>query len=134
MHSAAQSLFFFSRPLLPHGVSSARSRLYVTYLAQQCVTYASICVMRAAASCAAVANRWNHFGMRPSQRVILETAANFTGMGLRDAGYLFINTDDGWLNRQRTAASDLHPMQAQFPRGIAPLTAQLHSMGFRFGM
>ena len=79
-------------------------------------------------------NTWNHFGMHPTEAVILETAANFTSMGLQDAGYQFINTDDGWLSRNRSAAGSLVPMADQFPSGIAALTEKLHGMGFRFGI
>lgn len=66
-------------------------------------------------------NTWNHFHMLPTADLLLETAANFSRLGLRDAGYRFINTDDGWLSRDRSPAGDLVPMPAQFPDGIAPL-------------
>jgi hypothetical protein len=80
-------------------------------------------------------NTWNHFHMHPTEAVILETAANFTSMGLRDAGYLFINTDDGWLSRNRSSVTgSLVPMPDQFPSGIPALTDKLHGMGFRFGI
>ena len=64
-------------------------------------------------------NSWNHFGEHPTEQIFLETAANFTSLGLRDAGYVFINSDDGWLSRNRSGAGALVPMPEQFPNGIA---------------
>ena len=44
------------------------------------------------------------------------------------------DTDDGWLQRDRSPAGDLVPMPLQFENGIASLTEKLHAMGFRFGI
>ena len=64
-------------------------------------------------------NSWNHFGEHPTEQIFLDTAGNFTSLGLRDDGYLFINSDDGWLSRNRSGAGALVPMPEQFPNGIA---------------
>ena len=33
-------------------------------------------------------NTWNHFHMLPTEQIFLETAANFTATGLREAGWV----------------------------------------------
>jgi alpha-galactosidase len=72
--------------------------------------------------------------MHPTETIFLETAANLTHMGLRDAGFTYINTDDGWLMRNRSAAGNLVPMPDQFPNGMAALGDKLHGLGFHFGV
>ena len=79
-------------------------------------------------------NSWNHFGMHPTTDLLLGVAEAFEQTGLKDAGYTYINTDDGWLQLNRTADGELQPMAAQFPGGIAALADALHSKGFRFGI
>eukprot|EP00038_Savillea_parva_P025307 m.47117 g.47117 ORF g.47117 m.47117 type:complete len:656 (-) comp6848_c0_seq1:2276-4243(-) len=79
-------------------------------------------------------NTWNHFHMQPSEEVMVATAMNFTTLGLRDAGYIYINSDDGWLYRERSPSGDLVPMAEQFPNGMAALADKLHGMGFHFGI
>lgn len=46
-------------------------------------------------------NSWNHFGGGVSAEVMMGTADAFLSRGLAAAGYTFINTDDGWLNKGR---------------------------------
>jgi hypothetical protein len=79
-------------------------------------------------------NTWNHFHMNPNETIFLETAESFAKLGLQDAGYIFLNSDDGWLSPNRSAAGDLVAMPAQFPSGIAALTRKLHDLGFLFGI
>ena len=76
----------------------------------------------------------NHFHMHPNETIFLKTAQTFIQSGLRDAGYIFLNSDDGWLSPNRSAAGDLIPMPDQFPSGIAALTEKLHNLGFQFGI
>ena len=38
---------------------------------------------------------WNHFGMRVSAPLLLDTADAFSSTGLKRSGYVYINTDDG---------------------------------------
>ena len=82
-------------------------------------------------------NTWNHFGMRPSETIFIDTANNLTKMGLADAGFTYINTDDGWLKRNRSNGwqnGSLLPMPEQFPNGMKALADTLHGMGFHFGV
>jgi len=42
-------------------------------------------------------NSWASFGVAISEDVFLGTAAALKLTGLADAGYVFVNTDDGWM-------------------------------------
>ncbi len=42
-------------------------------------------------------------------QVLRDTADQFVNLGLRDAGYEFVNTDDGWNTAKRDADGDLVP-------------------------
>lgn len=75
---------------------------------------------------------WNHFGMGVTGELLLETADSFTATGLRDAGYLYINSDDGWLNLNRSAEGSLVPTAAFLNNtggDMQNLVGQLHKKG-----
>ena len=74
------------------------------------------------------------FHMNPNETIFLETAQTFIQSGLRDAGYNFLNSDDGWLSPNRSATGALVAMPAQFPSGLSALTQKLHALGFHFGI
>lgn len=109
---------------------------------------------------------WNHFSMRVSAPLLLDVADAFESTGLRAAGYIYINTgqhtrphifpshhvsrrwystmrppspssDDGWLDKNRTAeGGKLHPA-ATFSNetdGIKALATALHGKNFKFGI
>ena len=58
----------------------------------------------------------------------------FISSGLRDVGYNWINTDDGWDTNSRDANGKLQPNLLKFPDGIVGLTKQLGDMNLSFGI
>ena len=54
-------------------------------------------------------NSWNHFAGRVSAAVMRDTADRFVALGLRDAGYVYINSDDTWAELNRSASGRLVP-------------------------
>ena len=66
--------------------------------------------------------------------LLLETADAFASAGLRDAGYIYINTDDGWLDFNRTASGELHPSVHFTNESMNTLTDALHKKHFKFGI
>ena len=48
-------------------------------------------------------NSWNHFHGLVSAAVMRETTDQFVALGLRDAGYVYINSDGLAQGEQRTA-------------------------------
>ena len=76
---------------------------------------------------------WNHFGMGVSAPLLLDVADAFVSTGLRSAGYVYINSDDGWLDKNRTGgATGLLRPSATFTNasdGIKAVADALHAKG-----
>lgn len=66
--------------------------------------------------------------------VALNTANAFISLGLKDAGYIYVNIDDCWSNKNRDGSGNLVPDPNKFPQGMKSLTDQIHSMGLKFGL
>jgi alpha-galactosidase len=78
---------------------------------------------------------WNHFGEEIHEQLIVETIDAMVRNGMRDAGYRYVNLDDGW-QRHKGSRSKL-PLQAdpaKFPRGIRYLADYAHARGMRLGI
>ena len=54
--------------------------------------------------------------------------------GLAAAGYTFVNSDDCWMLRNRSASGDLVPDPARFPNGWLPITKFIHGLGMKSGL
>ncbi len=78
---------------------------------------------------------WNQFGDRIDEQLLLQTMDAMAANGLRDAGYVYINLDDGW-QRHKGARRDhpLEPDPAKFPHGLRWLADQAHARGFKLGI
>eukprot|EP01048_Picozoa_sp_COSAG05_P026004 COSAG05_NODE_6886_length_887_cov_1.166244_2_plen_135_part_01 len=82
-------------------------------------------------------NSWGHFKSGVSAELLSEVADAMVSLGLRDAGYMYVNTDDGWLQTNRTADGELQPEPHLFPFGgasIKNLTDYIHFRGMKFGI
>ncbi|KAF2464822.1 glycoside hydrolase [Lindgomyces ingoldianus] len=78
---------------------------------------------------------WNNFGPDISETLIRETIDAMEKNGLKDAGFVYVNLDDGW-QRYKGLRSE-HPLEVdpvKFPNGIKPLADYAHSKGFKLGM
>lgn len=80
-------------------------------------------------------NSWNHFGGSVSAAVMREAADQFVALGLREAGYVYINSDDEWSELNRSASGRLVP-KASFggEGGMRNLSAYIHARGLKFGL
>jgi hypothetical protein len=80
-------------------------------------------------------NSWNTFKGKVSADIMRQTADLFVSLGLRDAGYVFVNTDDEWLDKDRTSEGRLSP-KSSFggEAGIRNLSSYIHSKGMKFGI
>ena len=68
-----------------------------------------------------------------SAATALAAASAFVSLGLRDAGYEYINTDDTWSASARAANGTLVADSTKWPNGIAVVAAEIHSMGLKMG-
>ena len=76
---------------------------------------------------------WNAFGVDISESIILEIARTMSTNGLREAGYLYINIDDGFFaGHGPDGILRFHP--TRFPNGMKPVVDGIHAAGFRAGI
>lgn len=78
---------------------------------------------------------WNNFGEDINEQLVVETIDAMIANGMRDAGYVFVNLDDGW-QRYKGKRSE-HPLEVdpkKFPRGIAWLANYAHERGMKLGI
>ena len=81
-------------------------------------------------------NSWGHFRGGVSAQVLRDQADAMVALGLRDAGYRTVNTDDGWLEVTRSAEGRLVPA-SNFPGGEAgmrKLSGYLHARNISLGI
>lgn len=78
---------------------------------------------------------WNNFGADINETLIRSTIDALESTGLKEAGYIYVNLDDGW---QRYKGSRLeHPLEVdsvKFPSGMKALAEYAHSKGFKLGI
>ncbi|VXC29691.1 glycoside hydrolase family 27 protein [Sphingomonas sp. 8AM] len=74
---------------------------------------------------------WNRFAERIDDRTIRAIADAMVSTGLRDAGYRYVNIDDGWQGK-RGADGELRP-NAKFP-DMKALADYVHARGLKLGL
>ena len=76
-------------------------------------------------------NSWNHFGRNVSDADVRAAADALVSSGMRDAGYLYVNIDDGWQGT-RDSEGNIHGND-KFPN-IKALADYVHSRGLKLGI
>ncbi|MEH3120659.1 MAG: glycoside hydrolase family 27 protein [Sphingomonas phyllosphaerae] len=74
---------------------------------------------------------WNKFAEKIDDRTIRAMADAMVSSGLRDAGYRYVNIDDGWQG-ERGADGELRP-NAKFP-DMKALADYVHARGLKLGI
>jgi alpha-galactosidase len=74
---------------------------------------------------------WNHFAERIDDRTVREIADALVSTGMRDAGYVSVNIDDGWQGT-RDANGEIRP-NAKFP-DMKALADYVHAKGLKLGI
>ncbi len=78
---------------------------------------------------------WNNFGVEIDEQLLIETIDTMVANGMRDAGYIYVNLDDGW-QRYKGSRED-KPLEydpEKFPRGIKYVADYAHSQGMKLGI
>ena len=70
----------------------------------------------------------------PNEAFVIRTAEAMVKLGLKDAGWGYVNLDDGWAAVQRSPAGQQVAVPRKFPNGMASLAAKVHGLGLRFGL
>lgn len=78
-------------------------------------------------------NSWNTFGGNLDEDLIKGVADAMTQNGMRDAGYQYVNLDDGWMNG-RDADGKLRWDNKKFPSGLPALADYVHGLGLKIGI
>lgn len=76
---------------------------------------------------------WNCFMTEINEQQIKEIADAMVDLGLVDAGYVYLNLDDGW-HGERDALGFITEDREKFPSGIKSLADYLHSRGMKLGI
>lgn len=79
-------------------------------------------------------NDWNAFGCNVSAALIEQTADSMVADGMLAAGYNYLNIDDCWMSKKRSAHGHLVADPRKFPDGIAAVAAYVHARGFKLGI
>ena len=76
---------------------------------------------------------WNKFGVNISEQLLRDMADKMVELGLKDAGYIYLNIDDGW-HGVRDSLGFIHEDAAKFPSGMRALADYVHSKGLKIGI
>lgn len=76
---------------------------------------------------------WNTYRIHISEKLIKSQADAMVDRGLKDAGYLFINVDDGFFGH-RDGSGKLQTHPERFPNGLKCVADYIHSKGLKAGI
>lgn len=76
---------------------------------------------------------WNNYRVHITENIIKEQADAMVSLGLKDVGYSFINTDDGFFGGRDTLGN-LLVHEKRFPNGMKSLAEYIHSKGLKAGI
>jgi alpha-galactosidase len=76
-------------------------------------------------------NSWNHFGCHVTDAIIREQAKAVATIGMKAAGYRYVNIDDCWEGK-RDADGFIHPKE-KFP-DMKALADYVHSLDLKLGI
>ena len=76
---------------------------------------------------------WNSFRVDINEQLIKETADVMVSKGLKEAGYTFVNIDDGYFHG-RDANGELLCNSTKFPNGMRTVADYIHSKGLKAGI
>lgn len=76
---------------------------------------------------------WNTYRINISEELIRRQADAMVSLGLKDAGYRYINIDDGFFGyRDEQGVLQTHP--ERFPNGVEGVVDHIHGLGLRAGI
>lgn len=76
---------------------------------------------------------WNTYHVNISDSLIRRQADALVSLGLYDAGYEYVNIDDGYFGG-RDARGNLLIHGTRFPHGLKPVVDYIHSLGLKAGI
>ncbi|PPQ86692.1 hypothetical protein CVT25_006767 [Psilocybe cyanescens] len=77
-------------------------------------------------------NTWNAYQCNIDENLMLTTAKLMKSLGLQAAGYNFVNIDDCYAEKNRTASGDIQEDKVRFKNGMVKLNQQIHALGLPY--
>jgi hypothetical protein len=77
---------------------------------------------------------WNSFAAKINYGVIKAQADALVSSGMKDAGYQYVNIDEGWWQGTRDSAGNITVDPADWPGGMKAIADYLHSKGLKAGI
>jgi hypothetical protein len=77
---------------------------------------------------------WNSFASSIDYNVIKQQADALVSSGMADAGYKYVNLDDGWWQGARDANGNIVVDENLFPGGMKAMADYIHSKGLKAGI
>ncbi|KAJ7242413.1 glycoside hydrolase superfamily [Mycena rebaudengoi] len=78
-------------------------------------------------------NTWNAYHCNIDENLVLTTATLMKSLGLLDVGYTYVNIDDCYAEKNRSANGDIVEDKVRFKSGMKALTTKIHALGFDSG-
>ncbi|QRV83253.1 hypothetical protein RhiJN_11269 [Ceratobasidium sp. AG-Ba] len=79
-------------------------------------------------------NGYNAFACSGSENDYKKTGDLMVSLGLKSAGYQYMNVDCGWQGTARDSAGNFQWNTALFPSGMPSLISYIHGLGLKFGL
>jgi alpha-galactosidase len=81
-------------------------------------------------------NSWNAYHCEIDAQKIMDAAHAIVDKGFKDAGYVYVNSDDCWSNHngRDNITNRLLPNMTKFPEGIKGVADKVHDLGLKFGI
>lgn len=76
---------------------------------------------------------WNTYRVNISDSLIMRQADAMISTGLHEAGYNYVNIDDGFFG-YRDKAGKMHPHATRFPHGMKVVADYIHALGLKAGI
>lgn len=77
---------------------------------------------------------WNTYGVNITEALVKLQADCMANNGYKEAGYTYINIDDGHFGGRDEETGKLKPHPSRFPKGLRPLVDYIHSKGLLAGI
>ena len=77
---------------------------------------------------------WNTYHVNISDSLIMRQADAMAATGLREAGYTYVNIDDGYFGGRDTLTGQLLVHPVRFPQGLKPVVDHIHGLGLKAGI
>jgi hypothetical protein len=77
---------------------------------------------------------WNSFAAGINANVIKSQADALVSSGLKDAGYQYVNIDEGWWQGTRDSAGNITVDQNDWPGGMKAIADYIHGKGLKAGI